>query len=287
MQFEHWEVGRAVHDEVRLFYRRHGSGFPVVLIHGCPQHSLMWHAIGPDLAKDFDVIAIDQRGMGMSSIAVSGYDGTSLAADLRAVLDQIGIDRAHVVGYDLGAQTVASFARDYPERVDRLAVLEMGLAGFGYEQQMTPQPDWSLNANWHLALFTVPQAAEFLLRGRERQMLSWWFHHISYSGDSNMSPEHIEAYARSLEKPGALRACIDHYASVWKNAEDNAAFRAKPLTMPTLAMGGEASAGQLLEAAWKGVATNLTCKVIPKAGHWLSDENTSFTANALREFFNR
>ena len=286
MRFEQWACGRAARDGVSLFYRRHGSGFPVVLVHGCPQHSLTWHAIGPDLARDFDVIAVDQRGMGMSSIVASGYDGASLAADLRAVLDQVGVGRAHVVGYDLGGQTAASFARDYPERVERLAVLEMALAGFGYEQQMTPQPDWSLNANRHLALFTVPQAGEFLFRGRERQMLSWWFHHIAYSGDSGMSAEHFDAYARSLERPGALRACIDHYASVWKNAEENAAFRANPLAMPTLALGGEASAGPLLEAAWKGVATDLTCKVIPKAGHWLSDENTAFTADALREFFN-
>lgn len=285
LRFEHWEGGRATHSGVSLFYRRHGSGPPVVLVHGCPQHSLMWHAIGPDLAESFDVIAIDQRGMGMSSIVDSGYDGTSLAADLRAILDQIGVNKAHLVGYDLGGQTVASFARDYPERVDRLAVLEMALAGFGYEQQMIPQPDWSLNANWHLALFTVPQAGEFLFRGRERQMLSWWFHHISYSGDSTMSPEHFESYVRSLEKPGALRACINHYASVWKNSEDNATFRVKPLAMPILAMGGEASGGPFLKAAWQELATDLTYRIIPKAGHWISEENTGFTASALREFF--
>jgi pimeloyl-ACP methyl ester carboxylesterase len=285
MGFEDWDCGRVTHGDLSLFYRRHGSGDPLVLIHGCPQHSLMWHAIGPILASEFDVIAIDQRGMGMSSIVSSGFDGTTKAADLLAVFDHLEIARANVVGFDLGAQTAASFARDYPDRVSRIAFLEYALAGFGYEQHMNPQPDWTLASNWHLSLFMVPEAAEFLIRGKEREMLSWWFYHIAYSGDSYMSPEHFEAYARSLSKPGALRACIEHYATVWVDAKDNVALRERPLGMPTLAMGGEASLGPWIESSWTDVATNLTCKVIPKAGHWLSDENPRFTAEALGQFF--
>lgn len=285
MRFEDWDCGRVAAGDVSLFYRRHGSGDPLILVHGCPQHSLMWHAIGPELAKDFDVIAFDQRGMGLSTIVSSGFDGTTKARDLRALFDQLEIDSAHVVGFDLGAQTAASFARDYPERVKRIAFLEYALAGFGYEEHMNPQPDWTLASNWHLAFFMVPEAAEFLIRGRERQMLSWWFYHITYSGDSYMSPDHFEAYARSLSKPGALRACIEHYAQVWDDARDNEVIREKPLAMPTLALGGEASLGPFVDSAWKDVATDLTTKVIPKAGHWLSDENPAFTAGALREFF--
>lgn len=285
MRFENWDCGRVASGDVSLFYRRHGAGHPLVLIHGCPQHSLMWHAIGPELAKDFDVIAIDQRGMGLSSIVSSGFDGTTKARDLLAVFEQLQIEQAHVVGFDLGAQTAASFARDHPQRVNRIAFLEYALAGFGYEDYLSPRPDWTLESNWHLALFMVPEAAEFLIRGREREMLSWWFYHIAYSGDSYMSSEHFEAYARSLSKPGALRACIEHYAQVFNDARDNAAIRERPLAMPTLAMGGEASLGAGVEEAWKDVATDLTCRVIPRAGHWLSDENTDFTAQALREFF--
>jgi pimeloyl-ACP methyl ester carboxylesterase len=285
VKFEDCDCGRVSGNGADLFYRRHGRGQPVVLVHGCPQHSLMWHAIGPLMAEHFDVIAFDQRGMGMSSIASSGFDGTTKALDLLALVEALGIERARIVGYDLGAQTAASFARDFPERVVRTAFLEYALPGFGYEEHMVPQPDWTIDSNWHLALFTVPAAAEFLIRGRERQMLSWWFHHIAYSGDQFMSPGHFEAYARSLSKPGALRACIEHYASVWKDARDNAVIRDRPLTMPTLAMGGESSLGPVLEHTWRTVACVLTCTVVPKAGHWLSDENPRFTAEALCDFF--
>jgi pimeloyl-ACP methyl ester carboxylesterase len=284
MRFEDWPYGRVSDGEANLFYRRFGSGHPVVLVHGCPQHSLMWHAIGPALSHRFDVIAYDQRGMGMSSITRGGYDGSTLGRDLHALLDALGVDKAHLVGYDLGAQTVASFAREHPDRVGRAVFMEYALAGFGYEQAMAPQPDWSLNSNWHLSLFTVPDAAEFLVRGREREMLSWWFHHAAYSGDVSMSRAHFDSYARALEKPGGLRACIEHYATVWQDAEDNAALRAMPLGVPALAMGGEASLGPWLEACWKDVAKSMALRVIPRAGHWISEENTEFTAAALVDF---
>ncbi|WP_263357878.1 alpha/beta fold hydrolase [Acidicapsa ligni] len=285
MRFEDWDCGRIPAGEVSLFYRRAGSGHPLVLVHGCPMHSLMWHHIAPALAKDFDVIAYDQRGMGMSTITASAYDGTTRGNDLKALLDHLGIKRAHVVGFDLGAQTVASFARDNREMVERLSFIEYALPGFGYEQHMNPNPEWTIDSNWHLGLFTIPTVAEFLFSGRERQMLSWWFHHIAYSGNSYMSPEHFEAYAQTLSKPGGLRACIEHYATVWKDSKDNAVFHEKPLEMPTLALGGEASLASFTQAAWKDVASNLTSAIIPKAGHWISDENPAFTAGALRDFF--
>lgn len=166
--FESWSTGRVQVGEVAIFYRYAGNGPPLVLLHGWPQHSLMWHTIGPMLAQRFTVIAPDQRGVGMSSITPGGYDKTTMAKDLAGLLDHLGLREVYLAGYDLGAGTAAAFARDYPQRVRRIAFLEFGLAGFGYEQFMTPNADWTLNSNWHLTLFTVPDAAEWLLRGRER-----------------------------------------------------------------------------------------------------------------------
>jgi pimeloyl-ACP methyl ester carboxylesterase len=268
-----------------MFYRYAGSGPPLVLLHGWPQHSLMWHTIGPILAERFTVIAPDQRGVGMSSITPGGYDKTTMAKDLAGLLDRLGIGAVYLAGYDLGAGPAAAFARDYPDRVKRVAFLEFGLAGFGYEQFMMPSPDWTLNSNWHLALFTVPDAAEWMLRGRERELLAWFFHHFAYSGNAAVSREDFEAYAREISKPGALRAGVNYYAAVWRDARDNEAIRQRPLAMPALAVGGEASAGRFGEALWKPVAPNLTVRSIARAGHWLGDENPAATAAALAEFF--
>lgn len=90
---------------------------------------------------------------------------------------------------------------------------------------------------------------------------------------------------REISKPGALRAGIGYYAAVWRDAKDNAVIKERPLAMPALAIGGEASAGRFGEALWKPVAPNLTVRSIPRAGHWLGDENPEATAAALAEFF--
>jgi pimeloyl-ACP methyl ester carboxylesterase len=284
-KFENWSTGRAQVGEVTMFYRYAGNGPPLVVLHGWPQHSLMWHTIGPILARHFTVIAPDQRGAGMSTITAGGYDKTTMAKDLAGLLDHLGIGEVYLAGYDLGAGTAAAFARDYPRRVKRVAFLEFGLAGFGYEQFMMPSPDWTLNSNWHLALFTVPDAADWMLRGRERELLSWFFYHFAYSGNASVSREHFESYVREVSKPGALRAGISYYAAVWRDAKDNAVLKQRPLPMPALAVGGEASAGRFGEALWKAVAPDLVVRSIPRAGHWLGDENPEATAAALEEFF--
>lgn len=283
--FENWSTGRVQVGEVAMFYRYAGEGPPLVLLHGWPQHSLMWHTIGPILAERFTVIAPDQRGAGMSTITPGGYDKTTMAKDLAGLLDHLGIREIYLAGYDLGAGTAAAFAREYPGRVKRVAFLEFGLAGFGYEQFMMPSPEWTLDSNWHLALFTVPDAAEWMLRGRERELLGWFFYHFAFSGNASVSREHFETYVREVSKPGALRAGINYYAAVWRDAKDNAVIKQRPLPMPALAVGGEASAGRFGEALWKPVAPNLVVRSIPRAGHWLGDENPGATAAAVMEFF--
>jgi pimeloyl-ACP methyl ester carboxylesterase len=284
MTFDNFEFGREKANGIEIFYYAAGKGSPVVLLHGWPQHSLMWHAVAPELATQFRVIVPDQRGAGASTLAASGYDKNTMARDLAALLDQLQISKAAIVGYDLGAGVAAAFARLFPERVTKLVVAEFGLAGFGFEQQMTPSPEWTIGSNWHLALFSVPDAAVWLMTGREREMLAWFFHHISYRGQSAISQEHFEIYVREVSKPGALRAGIQYYAAVWQDAKDNESFKHTPLSMPVLAMGGEASAGPMIEQIWSPLARNLTTFVIPKTGHWIGDENPQAVAQKLVEF---
>lgn len=183
-----------------------GSGPPVVVLHGFPQHSLMWRRVAPILAERFTVIAPDQRGMGASSIPSGVVTKSELAADLARVLDHLGHARACVAGYDLGAGVAAAFARDHPERVERLAVMEFVLAGFGLEAAMAPKPGWDASSNWHFAVFTAPDVAAWLFQGREREMLEWFFWHESHLGAGAVPAEDLDAYARALSRPGALRA---------------------------------------------------------------------------------
>ena len=122
------------------------------------------------------------------------------------------------------------------------------------------------------------------MRGREDEMLDWFFHHISYQGTSAVSNEHFEHYLRQVRRPGALRAGIAYYATVWQDAEANAPLGDAPLTLPVLAMGGEASSGPAMEQIWSPVTTDLETFVIPRTGHWIGDENPHAVADRVAAF---
>ena len=97
-----------------------GQGTPLLLLHGFPQHWWMWRKVMPALARHLRVIAVDQRGMGGTAITADGYDKTTLANDLHALMAKLGVGRAHVCGYDLGGGTAYAYASLYPDAVDRL-----------------------------------------------------------------------------------------------------------------------------------------------------------------------
>lgn len=270
-----------------LAVRVGGSGPPLVLLHGFPQHSLMWRQVAPLLAERFTVIVPDQRGMGASSIPDGGFTKTDMARDLAAMLDALGHERASIAGYDLGAGVAVAFARDFPDRTERLAVMEFVAAGFGLEEAMAPKKGWNIDSNWHFSVFAAPDVAAWLFKGREREMLGWFFGHESHQGTGAVTANDLDAYVRALSRPGALRAGAQYYAAIFQDGEDNAVLKDRPLAMPVLAIGGASHAGPMLEALWSPVATRLETAVIPAAGHWLGDENPADTAAALSRFFSK
>lgn len=180
-------LSQSIRNLVNLHYRTAGTGPVLVLLHGFPQHSLMWHAIGPILAERFTVIALDQRGAGMSSITADGYGGTTMAADLKGLLDAIGVEKAFVAGYDLGTRTAAAFARDYPERAERVARWPSPLLDTRSQRYRSPSPprsSWQSRRSseidrgrtgWRTvptrkAFATAPPAAPAVGSGRSRPL---------------------------------------------------------------------------------------------------------------------
>jgi len=283
MEFEDFTHGHHSVDGLRLHYRVGGEGPPLVLLHGWPQHSLMWHAVAPRLAERRTVIVPDLRGAGGSSIPRGGYDKTTMANDVRALVEHLGHASIDLAGYDIGAGVAYNYAARHGAEVRRLAVMEYGLPGFGYEQAMNPAPEWDQGSNWHLGLFTVPDAAEMAFRGRERELLGWFFWHLSANHEA-VRHEHFERYVRALQRPGALRAGIEWYAAVWRDREHNLALAKTPLTMPVLAVGGEHSAGPWVAELFRPVAPQVQPAVIEGAGHWLGDENPAALAAVLDAF---
>lgn len=272
--FDSWDHGRIALPSVSLHFRYAGSGPPLLLIHGNPQHSLTWRTIGPLLAERYTVIAPDNRGAGASSIPPNdNYTAAVHAEDLSALLSFLNISSTYVFSHDKGSGFALALAIQHPTLVKRLGLSEYAFPGFGYEAAGNLAPYWDLYSNWQLAFFSVPDAAEYFIRGREKEMLQWYFYHCSYSGTEAVSEEIVDRYASAISKPGFLRPLFGPFAAKTVR-EDAALFREglrEKLAVPTLGLGGEACLGMITHMAYTNVSERVETDIIPKAGHWIGE----------------
>lgn len=213
--------------------------------------------------------------MGDSSIPHS-YDFTAEAAadDLKAVMDFLNVNETYVFAHDKGTGVATAFTAKNRAMVKRLGLSEYPLPGFGYEGFQGASPQTNLYSNWQLNFFGVPDAAQFFIQGREREMLLWYFFHASYSGTSSVPLDLLTTYTDSLAKPGFLRAGLSYFADqvVAKDAAFfNSTVRAEKLKQPVLFLGGEASIApvEMIETLYGPAAKHLEVDIVPKAGHWI------------------
>jgi pimeloyl-ACP methyl ester carboxylesterase len=244
----------------------------------------MYHTIAPTLAsKGFLVIVPDLPGMGASEHHTSAPLTAKNASEaLFTVIKFLGLSQVHVFGFDQGCSPAMLLARDYPDLVKGVITSEFALPGFGLETFQQPRKGKTLMSDWHLALFTVPKAAVFLIKGREEQFLAWYFGHAAYTGLSAVNLDHFRRYVHEWQKPGGLEASVEFLGgSTWTDADELKGLKIK---QRMLVMGGEASLGtvEVIEQFWGQIPENrLDSVVIPKCGHWLGDENPKWVANYL------
>ena len=168
-----------------------GSGDPLVLLHGFPQHSHMSRPLIAPLAERYTVIAPDLRGMGGLSVGPYACDKRTLAADVRALVQGVlGFGRVRLAGYDRGAGVAYANAAAHRDEVERVACSEFVFPGFGHEAFIAPKRGW--DDNWQRVAFTVPELCDRFIAGRERELLSWYFHaHAARPGAvATEDPEH-------------------------------------------------------------------------------------------------
>jgi len=112
-----------------IFVRSGGSGPVVVLIHGYAENSDSWAPLAADLMKDHTVVVPDLRGIGRSSKPTDGYDKKTQAKDIRAVVTALGYDKTSVVAHDIGNMVAYAYAATYPDKVERLVVMDNPFPG--------------------------------------------------------------------------------------------------------------------------------------------------------------
>jgi pimeloyl-ACP methyl ester carboxylesterase len=258
-----------------------GEGPPLLLVHGWPENWYAWRLLMPALARDFEVIAVDQRGIGLTDKPDTGYDARTLAADLIALMDALGHDRFAMAGHDTGFAIAYAVAADFPERVDRVILAEIpGPPG------ATPAPPLfvpgPLNARlWHLPFNRVETLPEQLVTGREDVFFGYEF---AIQGGPKLPDDVVAYYVRLLSNPDALRGCFGFYRALDETLGQNAQRKTRPLPMPVLAIGGAASYGEVVGKTMKLLADDVQSVVIPGAGHWVAEQAPDEVLAALSAF---
>lgn len=281
--------------ETSIFARWRGSGPPILLLHGFPETHLMWRSVAPFLARHFTVVCADLRGYGQSGCPASTpdhapYSKRAMAQDMIAVMRHLGFPRFSVAGHDRGARVAYRLALDYPERVERLAVLDI-----------VPTVDaWELAdakfaiAFWPWSLLAQPEPLpERFLSGAPDAViddaLGGWG-----SPPHAFGREVREAYIQALSDPDRVHAiCEEYRAAATVDCDDDQADRAagRRIACPVLALwsgGGPldswyAAAGGPL-ALWRAWAEDVRGHPV-KGGHFFPEERPQETAAALRRFF--
>ena len=259
-----------------------GGGPPLLLIHGWPGPWYYWRLVMPALARDFDVIAADQRGIGLSDKPEEGYDTGTLANDLAGLMDALGHQRFAVIGVDTGMLIGYALAADHPDRVVRLAVGEAPLPGI---TPPTPLilPDQVVDRLWHIPFNQLKETNEKLVRGREDIFFGAEF---SASAGTNKLPGYaVQYYVDGLaSSPEALHGSFQLYRAFDATAAQNQQRATRKLTLPVLAIGGAESGGKGPGDAMMLAADNLQTVVLPDCNHFVAEEAPKKLLAALTAF---
>ena len=280
--FEGFETEEVDTSEAVIHLRRGGAGPPVLLLHGYPQTHVMWHLVAPLLARDFTVVAPDLRGYGDSSKPPTTpdhepYSKRAWARDQVAVMAHLGFERFAVVGHDRGARCGYRLALDHPDRVERVAILDV-----------IPTADMYRRTDMRMALgawhwFFLPQPYDLPERLLAADPEGFYFR----SRRSLFAPEALAEYERCLRDPRVIHAiCEDYRAGATIDyALDEADRGVRRIACPLLALWGEQGPLGSVDVTgiWGAWAGDVRGAALP-CGHHLPEEAPAETYAALHAF---
>ncbi len=258
-----------------------GDGPPLLLVHGWPQTWYAWRLVMPALARNFQVIAPDQRGCGLSGRPEGGYDTGTLAGDLVALMDALGHRLFAVAGHDTGMWIGYALAADHPDRVARLAVAETPLPG------VSPSPPLFANAHlnnalWHFAFNRLTEVNDQLVTGREDVYFGWQF---AAKAARPLPGYAVRYYIDTLAAdPEALHASFAIYRALDATIAQNQQRTTQRLALPVLGIGGAHSLRDQVADTMKLAADDVQTLVIPGCAHYPAEEAPEETLAALTAF---
>ena len=262
---------------VKLHYITAGHGAPLILLHGYAETSLMWKPIIPVLAERFTVIAPDLPGIGDSDIPAHGLDMKSAAIRIHDLAKSLGVQKAEVVGHDIGLMVAYAYAAQFPTEVTKLVLMDAFLPGVEGWEAVYNNPNI-----WHFR-FNGP-TPEALVQGRERTYFEYFWNDLAADKTRSIPEADRKAYTAAYARPGRMHAGWAYFVSFQQAAKDFAQLSQTKLPMPVLTIGGEKSLGEALGQQTKLVATDVTVVVLEDTGHWVLEERPKETTEALQKF---
>jgi len=289
--FPGFEVRRITTADTHIHCVAGGSGPPLLLLHGYPQTHAMWHKIAPDLARAFTVVCADLRGYGdsgkpASDAAHAPYSKRAMAADMVAVMRELGFPRFRLAGHDRGGRVAHRLAVDHPQCVERLAVLDISPTRLMYGA--TDMAFAKAYYHWFFLIqpFDLPER----MIGADpvaylRTKIGGW----GSGGTAFFDPRALAEYERCFRNPATIHAtCEDYRASASIDLEHDAADRkaGRRVRRPLLALWGDRGVVHRLFdplAEWRAVADDVRGRPLP-CGHYLAEEAPDATLAELEAF---
>lgn len=262
----------------------------ILLIHGFPQTSYQFrHALPLLSARGYRCIVPDYRGAGNSSKDVTDFRKSTMAADMVALLDYLGLkESVHVVGHDIGGMIAAPLAARWPERVQSVLWGECPLPGTQkYFRDRTESPVHF----FHLIFHEVPDLPEALVAGKERTYVEHFLQKLTYNIGA-FSEADLDHYGKAYAQPGAMRCAAGVYRAFKTDAEENEEWVSKhgKSKVPTMILSGDRSR---LRIGANEMASEVTDRdvvdigEVEDSGHYCAEENPQGFVKVVVDFLER
>lgn len=271
---------------LRMHVTEAGGGAPVLLLHGFPESSREWTKVMTALAPRAHMIAPDLRGAGQTEAPPSGYDAKTVASDILALLDELGLERVDLVAHDWSALVGFDLCLDHPDRVRRYVAIAVPAPYLRMNRALMAGMVKAMSHLWFQWAIATPWLGSALL-SRGRQRLAHWL--LRGFETRPMDDEDVAAYVAALREPARARAASRLYRGLILPAFMRimrGAYRGRVLHTPTLVLFGADDALMPREAleVSRDDAPHTRVEFVPGGAHFLVDDNPAEVAERIAGF---
>lgn len=281
--------------ESTIHYVSRGEGKPIIFLHGFPQFWFLWRRQLADLGDDHAVYAADMRGYNLSSKPEDpeAYRMRHLLADIRGLVEHLGVAPITLVGHDWGGIVSWAFALKHPELLERLVIIDAP-PPFTWNRDLRESPRQRDAVNYMIELSKPSPGPERMLTANDFSMMDEIMQRIGRSG-AQLSDAERTLYREAWSQPGAIKGGLNYYRAARMGEqvaaggvpeEYEAKITSRTVDVPTLVIWGE-NDSVLLPTLTRGLSEwvpRLRVEIVPGAGHWVPYERPEEVNRLIREF---